>query len=298
MQVHYPCPDCSGEHFAVFHTCRDYLVSGELFELARCRQCQMVITQQPPPANEIGSYYKSEQYVSHSDTKKGVFFRLYHLARYFMLRAKQRLVVQYSHQQTGNLLDWGCGTGYFLRTMQQAGWQVEGIEADSDARNYAHQKFDLPVIAPDSIEQLPDNQYDCISFWHVLEHLHNLAGTITQVKRLLKKPQGIVIVALPNQQSYDAWYYGRYWAAWDVPRHLWHFAPPNIERLMAAHGFHLVHKQTMPFDPFYVSLLSEKYRGKRWGFINGIVQGAISLVKGYLDVNRSSSIIYIFSLNQ
>ncbi|WP_250632903.1 class I SAM-dependent methyltransferase [Rhodoflexus caldus] len=294
MQAHYPCPDCNGEQFAAFHTCRDYTVSGELFTLARCRQCQMVITQQPPPSEKIGSYYKSEDYVSHSDTKRGLFFRLYHLARGWMLQSKRKLVEKYSGKTNGKLLDWGCGTGYFPAAMQQAGWQVQGIEADEDARNYARQKFSLAVFAPEKVTQLPDSQYDCISFWHVMEHLHDLRGTIANIERLLA-PQGIVVVALPNQQSYDAWYYGRYWAAWDVPRHLWHFAPQNIERLMAANGFGLLHKQTMPFDPFYVALLSEKYREKRWGFINGILQGFISLVKGYLNVNQSSSVIYVFS---
>lgn len=294
MQAHYPCPDCNGEKFAAFHTCRDYTVSGELFTLARCRQCQMVITQQPPVSEKIGSYYKSENYVSHSDTRQGLFFRLYHVARSWMLQSKRRLVEKYSGKTSGQLLDWGCGTGYFPATMQQAGWQVQGIEADDDARNYARQKFSLAVAAPEEVAQLSGKQYDCISFWHVMEHLHDLQGTIANIERLLA-PQGIVVIALPNQQSYDAWYYGRYWAAWDVPRHLWHFAPQNIERLMAANGFGILHKQTMPFDPFYVSLLSEKYREKRLGFINGIVQGFISLVKGYLNVNRSSSVIYVFS---
>lgn len=294
MQAHYPCPDCTGEHFAAFHTCRDYTVSSELFTLARCRQCQMVITQHPPDSESIGNYYKSANYVSHSDTKQGLFFRLYHLARRWMLQFKRKLVEKYSGKTNGQLLDWGCGTGYFLSAMRQAGWQVQGIEADSDARRYAQQKFNLSVIANDEIEQLADNQYDCISFWHVLEHLHDLRGTLSDVRRLLA-PQGIVVIALPNQQSYDAWYYGKYWAAWDVPRHLWHFAPQNIERLMAANGFELLYKKTMPFDPFYVSLLSEKYREKPLWFINGALQGFISLIKGYLNVNRSSSVIYIFS---
>lgn len=296
MQAHYPCPDCRGEHFAAFYACRDHAVSGELFNLARCRRCQMVITQQPPPVEAIGKYYQSENYVSHSDTQKGLFFRLYHAVRRLMLHSKKKLVERYTGKSGGNLLDWGCGTGYFLDTMQRAGWKVQGIEADAGAREFARKKFRLPVIAPHQTAHLPDKHYDCISFWHVLEHLHDLTETFAQVQRLLA-PQGILVVALPNQQSYDAWYYGRYWAAWDVPRHLWHFAPHNIERLAGAHGFKLLHKQTMPFDPFYVALLSEKYRGNRFGFVKGILQGVVSLVKGWLNVNRSSSVIYVFSRN-
>lgn len=295
--MQYPCPDCNGEHFAAFHTCRDYTVSGELFTLAKCKRCHMVITLEPPAPEQIGSYYKSENYVSHSDTNKGLFFRLYHIARRWMLGTKRRLIEQQSGKTAGQLLDWGCGTGYFADAMQRAGWQVQGIEADQDARNYARQKFNLSVIAPQEVARLPEKRYDCISFWHVLEHLHDLKGTLTAISRLLA-PGGIVVIALPNHQSYDAWYYGRYWAAWDVPRHLWHFAPHNIERLMAANGFSLRAKQTMPFDPFYVALLSEKYRQKRLGFINGMLEGFISLLKGYADVNRSSSIIYVFSRNQ
>ncbi|MCS6967376.1 MAG: class I SAM-dependent methyltransferase [Cytophagales bacterium] len=293
MSLRYPCPDCEGENFAPFYTCRDYLVSGELFALGKCRSCGMVVTLQPPSPEEMPKYYQSENYISHSDLQRGLFFKTYHFVRKVMLGAKRKLVIQATGKEKGNLLDWGCGTGYFLNAMQQAGWQVQGIEVSDQARAYAREKFGVPVVSPAEIVHLPSHHYHCVTFWHVLEHLHHLENTLAELKRLLA-PGGIAVIALPNQQSYDAWYYGRYWAAWDVPRHLWHFAPPHIERLMNAAGFRLYHKQPLPFDSFYVALLSEKYRGKRLGVINAMVQGLISFLQGYYQVNRASSIVYLF----
>jgi len=287
------CPVCGNHEFIKLHNCKDYTVSGQSFIIVTCGRCGTAITQDAPAQAEIGPYYQSENYISHSDSKTGLFNQLYHTARNFMLRSKCNLVRKVTGRKMGRLLDIGCGTGYFLHTMQKAGWQTTGIEADPGARAYAQQKFGLEVQAPEAMSTLPDAAFQAVSLWHVLEHVHDLEGYLQQIARVLD-PKGALLIAVPNYQSTDAQHYGAHWAGWDVPRHLWHFSPQSMETLLAKYDFSLMDKRTMPFDPFYVSLLSEKYRQNSLGFLSGTWQGLRSLVLGWADVNRSSSVIYVF----
>jgi ubiquinone/menaquinone biosynthesis C-methylase UbiE len=287
------CPVCAHPTFHKYLICRDYTVSQREFTLVQCAQCGFVLTQNAPPAAEIGPYYQAASYLSHSDRKEGLFDRLYHWARARMLHTKRKLVQKVTGKKTGRLLDVGSGTGYFLHTMQAAGWEVAGIEANEAARASTQRKFGLAVQAPEALPQLPPEGYHAITLWHVLEHVHDLNGYLQQLYRLLH-PKGALVIAVPNHQSLDAQHYGPHWAGYDVPRHLWHFAPATLERLLARHGFALLTRQTMPFDPLYVALLSEKYRQSPLGLLRGLFWGGLSLLTGFWQVKRSSSVIYVF----
>jgi 2-polyprenyl-3-methyl-5-hydroxy-6-metoxy-1,4-benzoquinol methylase len=287
------CPVCGHRDFRHLHTCKDYTVSGQSFAVVLCQHCGTALTQNAPGPDQIGPYYQSEDYISHSDTKAGLFNGLYHAARRIMLRQKRELVQRVVGRKAGNLLDVGCGTGYFLATMQRAGWQATGVEADAGARAYAHQKFGLQVLAPEALATLPEGEYQAVTLWHVMEHLHDLDGYLRQMARVLH-PNGALVIAVPNHQSTDAQHYGADWAGWDVPRHLWHFSPKSMEILLAKYEFSLMDKRTMPFDPFYVSLLSEKYRQSSLAPVRGAWQGLRSLVAGLAQVDQSSSVIYVF----
>lgn len=290
--THSECPICASKKLTPFLVCKDYTVSGEKFEIIYCKQCNTGLTQAIPDQESIGEYYKSESYISHSDTKEGLINRLYHFARNFMLKSKHQLVSGATKLQQGTLLDIGSGTGYFLEIMQSKKWQVKGIEADEQARAFALQQFGLVLLPPSQIPELADKQFDAITLWHVLEHIHDLNGTWEQFQRLLKD-DGLLFIAVPNHQSYDAAHYKEYWAAYDVPRHLWHFSPDSIATLAQHHGFQIIDKKIMPFDPFYIALLSEKYSGNSLGLIRGAFHGFIALAQGLLDVNKSSSVIYV-----
>jgi len=290
--IHTECPICSNKNLKPFLVCKDYTVSGEQFEITYCQQCHTGLTQNIPDQASINSYYKAESYISHSDTKEGLINRLYHYARNFMLKSKHGLVSKTSHVQNGSLLDIGSGTGYFLEMMKSKQWQVKGIEADEDARKFAQQQFGLDILPPEELTELPEKQFDAITLWHVLEHLHELNGSWQQFGRLLKDT-GRLFIAVPNHQSYDASHYKAQWAAYDVPRHLWHFSPDSLATLARNHGFQIIEKKIMPFDPFYIALLSEKYAANSVGLIRGAWHGGIALLKGLLNVDKSSSIIYV-----
>ena len=248
------CPVCESESFDNKLICQDHLVSNESFVIVECESCGFQFTNPRPSQANIGKYYQSEQYISHSDSSRSLFDRLYKTVRYFTLRTKRSIVQRYSNK--GHLLDYGCGTGDFLKVCKDSGWDIAGVEPDKRARENAARKLGV-----DLHEELPnnDNKYDAITLWHVLEHVHDLKGTLSQLLTIMKK-EGIMFVAVPNRMSYDAEYYKEYWAAYDLPRHLYHFTSNDIKSLTKKAGAKVIDILPMKLDAFYVSMLSEKNR--------------------------------------
>lgn len=287
------CPLCGGNRFEKAMTCTDHYATGESFDICRCRDCGFLFTWSFPAEEEIGRYYETPDYISHSDTNKGLINHAYHWVRRFMLSRKARLVRHYSGLDRGSLLDIGTGTGYFPHYMKEKGWQVSAVEKSPAARAFAKEHFNLDVNAPDALDRQADKSFDVITLWHVMEHLEHLNETWETLGRILKD-RGILVVAVPNPTSFDAKKYKEMWAAYDVPRHLWHFSPSVMQRFGAKHGFILAQCHPMPFDAFYVSMLSEKYRKSALPFIKGLASGTEGWFSSLAKKERSSSMIYIF----
>lgn len=286
------CPVCHESKLFPICEAKDHTVSHERFSIWECPTCKLRFTQDIPDEQSIGAYYESEDYISHSDTDQGIINRLYQQVRQFTLKQKRRKIEKITKQKTGNLLDIGCGTGDFAATMQASGWKVLGLEPDEKARLIAKEKNQIDVGEPDHLFQLEENRFDVVTMWHVLEHVHRLHEYIDQIRTILK-PDGVLLIAVPNYQSSDAAHYGETWAAYDVPRHLYHFSPETMRRLASDHMFHVEHYGRMPFDSFYVSLLSEKYRGNRVGLISGGWEGFKSYAASLANPQRGSSVLYI-----
>lgn len=287
---HTNCPICDAQQIETIQSIKDHSHTGDEFPLVKCGNCNFHFTQNIPDAASIGPYYKSENYVSHSDTQKGLFFKVYHSVRNYMLKKKRKLVEHSTAKQTGKLLDIGTGTGYFAGTMVNSGWTAEGIEQDPDTRKYASEKFNLTVHDTPELYNLKDDSFDAITMWHVLEHVHDLNDYVKKIHSLLKK-DGKFIVAVPNHTSFDAKHYGSFWAAWDIPIHLWHFHPESMINLMKKHSFKVEKIVPMPFDAAYVSMLSEQY--KSGSKLPGLVKGVWFALKGKLSPEKCSSVIYV-----
>ncbi len=292
MIHHKQCPLCESTDISKNLYCTDHFISKEVFPIGKCLKCGFLFTQDIPDEKEIGSYYESEDYISHSDTAKGFSNKLYHLARNFMLKRKIGIVRKVTGINSGNLLDIGSGTGHFAHAMANAGWQVKGIEINKKAYNYSKQKFGLEIIDPSDIFTLQSASFECITLWHVLEHFHDPFRYVNEIHRLLK-PDGICLIALPNSNSYDAVCYKEFWAAFDVPRHLWHFSPVTFKLFIKNSGLKLCGIRNLPLDVFYISLLSEKYKGSTLSFIQGIIKAIPFFLKSLFRKERSSSLIYI-----
>ena len=365
------CPVCGSAHIERAMTCIDHYASSEAFYLCRCQDCSFLFTQDFPVEAEIGRYYETPDYISHSDTKKGLMNRVYHWVRSYMLGRKARLVVREAHRKEGRLLDIGTGTGYFADAMQKRGWQVEAVERNAQARVFAKEHFNLDIKPDTALQDFAPGSFDVITLWHVMEHLEHLNETWDTLNKLLTekgvliiavpncssydakkygahwakehfnldiKPdtalqdfapgsfdvitlwhvmehlehlnetwdtlnkllteKGVLIIAVPNCSSYDAKKYGAHWAAYDVPRHLWHFTPGTIQKLGAKHEFILAARYPMPFDAFYVSMLSEKYMGRSLSFFRGMLSGTLAWFSALGSKERSSSMIYVFRKKQ
>jgi len=296
MTHHTLCPLCSSSNISLFLECKDHFVSKEVFSLFKCTSCNFIFTQDYPREESIDRYYESDDYVSHDDTAKGFFNRIYRIARNLMLDKKKIIVESNTKKRNGRLLDIGSGTGHFAALMKNNGWEVTGIEPNNKARTYAVKRFGLSILQPKGISDLPENSFDCITLWHVLEHFHEPFKHAAEIKRLLK-PGGTCIVALPNSNSYDAEYYREYWAAYDVPRHLWHFTPRTFELFAVKAGLDFNGIKCLPLDVFYISALSEKYKGTRLFFLAGMIKGLWFAVLSCFNREKRSSLIYFLKKN-
>lgn len=267
---------------------KDYSVSGEHFELLMDESLQLLKTYPQPALSDLPNYYESEDYISHTDSKRSLFEKVYHFIKRKAIRDKVSLIDYWSGEK-GSVLDIGSGTGDFLAEAKQQNWKAVGIEPSDKAKALAKQKG---ICIIDTYPELEDHFFDVITMWHVLEHVPDLEFQIKELKRLLK-PDGVIFIAVPNYKSYDAKYYGKFWAAYDVPRHLWHFSKTAMEKLFAQENLKLKKVQPMWYDSFYVSLLSEKYKTGKMNPFKAFWIGLISNLKGKKSLEYSSH-IYIF----
>jgi SAM-dependent methyltransferase len=292
MVHHDTCPLCSSDKISLHFRCTDHFISRETFGIYKCDSCSFEFTQDYPDITEIGKYYESTDYISHSDTSKGFSNKVYRLTRNLMLIYKRTIVTNLTGLQTGSLLDIGSGTGYFGSAMKNAGWQVKGVEINEKALEYSKSKFGLETEAPEHLKKMISNSFDCITLWHVLEHFHDPFKYTADIIRLLK-PGGLCLIALPNCISFDAAHYREFWAAYDVPRHLWHFSPSTFGNFLEKTGFEIEKIKNLPADVFYISILSERYKGSKFSFPAGMIKGLFFSFLTAFKSGRSSSVIYI-----
>jgi len=284
----------SDNHLKLFLKCKDHTVSRETFSLMLDPNSDMLITFPKPGDSELMKYYESEDYISHTDSKKSILDKVYQIVKNITIRQKVKLI----NSQAGSdksILDIGCGTGDFLYACKNGGWKVKGIEPNDKARNLALKKMNSESFLVKDIQDLLINEkeaYDVITMWHVLEHIPNLDNYISNLKQLLK-PKGTLIIALPNYKSHDAVYYKTFWAAYDVPRHLWHFSRKSIKYIFKKNYFNVSKIIPMKFDAFYVSLLSEKYKSGKSNPIQAFYRGFVSNLKARRTGEYSSLIYFI-----
>lgn len=272
-------------------SCTDYTVSQEVFSLEKCNACGFVITNPRPDDEELSKYYQSDNYISHTDKSTNLIDKVYKTARRFTLQWKLKLVMEHTIEPSSNVLDYGCGTGAFLKLCQNHKLRIAGVEPSSIAREQAQRNTGIEISPTfDSVNGV----FDVITLWHVLEHVGDLNVTIEKLKNLLHK-NGTMFIAVPNLQSHDALQFGAHWAAYDVPRHLWHFSQKTMTRLLENHQLKINQVIPMRLDAYYVSILSEKYlNGKN--DIQNMVFAIIKGLKSNLKAKKTkeySSLIYL-----
>ena len=290
------CPLCGTNRFAKLIECRDHLVSGEVFGIEQCESCGLKMTNPRPLSDHLSRYYQSQDYIAHTDQGNNLVNRLYKIVRFFTLRTKRRLIERFA--DIGSILDIGCGTGAFLRVCRQGGWEIAGVEPDENARQRAAALngtviyADLQDLDAGRPAYRTGRRFQAITLWHVLEHLPDLHGSLAAIKERLAE-KGLLLIAAPNVESYDCRYFKEFWAAYDVPRHLYHFSAATMRRLVEKHQLAVERILPIWLDAFYISLLSTKYRDGKSGYLTSVGAGLRSNASTWTRQNNYSSLIYL-----
>lgn len=283
------CPICSKTEFKNFIVVTDNAVSKESFVIVECENCSFKFTNPRPDAQSIEAYYESEEYISHSNTKTGIINRAYHVVRSITTKQKVELINRYAPAK-GSIMDYGCGTGIFLAACKKDGWEVRGIEPNTRAREAA--SAETGEIIASGLQDVQGEKFEVITLWHVLEHIHKLNETMSQLLESLQE-DGTLVIAVPNADSHDAKEYKENWAAYDVPRHLYHFTQATMKRFLKKHKMKLEEVLPMKFDAYYVSLLSEKHKDGKTHMLNSVLNGYKSNSYAEKNGNDYSSLIFV-----
>ena len=291
METLQHCPACGSTNFEKQFDAKDYTVSQNSFGVVTCATCGLNFTNPRPKADEAGYFYKSDTYISHSDTQKGLVNKLYHAVRNITLKQKVAWI-QADQRGNKNLLDIGCGNGHFLKTCQDSGWNITGMELDPETAARAAALVQ-DKIYPNLVAIPEDKQFELITLWHVLEHVYELDAYFEFFKKRIAS-EGKLLLALPNSKSFDAGYFKEFWAAYDVPRHIYHFNPETIQFVANKHGFKLVKQRGQIFDSFYIALLSNQYRSGSKRLLHSFLLGLWSNILAWAKTGNYSSNVYIF----
>ena len=284
------CPWCGSEKAQINLWLKDEFLSKEDFHICECLSCGLLYTMPRPNKEKIGEYYKSEEYYSHKENKKGFIPRLYESVKKVNLKHKYNLATQ--GLNVGKMLDIGCGVGDFLHTAEAHGWKCTGVEPSENAKAIAKTKTKADIINSEDMEKIPDASFDLITMWHVLEHVDDLKWQIEQLHRLIKT-KGRIVIAVPNYKSYDGQYYKELWAAYDVPRHLSHFNKNVLTKIFKSKHLELVRTDKLIWDAYYISYMSEQYKQHKFPLLKGAIRGCISNCKARRS-KEWSSMVYIF----
>jgi len=284
------CPVCGKSTFSPFLLSSDFFLTKEEYMIVSCNSCGLKFVNPRPDEYEIGKYYESPDYVSHDSGKKNISNFLYRLARNISIKKKFKLVKE--HARGNKLMDIGCGTGEFIFFCQQNGFSVKGIEPGEKPRSFAQTEYKLDVHEEAYLSHLTTQEFDVITLWHVLEHVHHLHERMGKILEILN-PDGTLIIAVPNCDSWDAHYYGKFWAAFDLPRHLYHFTRETMNILSQKHGLKIDRIIPMKLDAFYISLLSEKYAKGKQDYFRAVINGIRSNNFAREDKKNYSSLIYV-----
>ena len=284
------CPWCGSENAQIHLELKDLFLTQEPFKILECKECGLLFTTPRPNKDEIGRYYKSEEYYSHQENKEGFIPKVYEKVKSVNLKNKYGIATE--GKGKGKALDIGCGVGDFLHTMEQHGWDCTGVEPSEDAKVIAKKRIKGQLLSSEEQENLPDSSFDIITMWHVLEHVDDIRWQIQQLHRLCK-PGGRIIIALPNYKSYDGQYYKAEWAAYDVPRHLNHFNKETLIKILEESGLRHVKTEKLVWDAYYISYMSEKYRKHSIPLLRGAFRGLVSNCKAR-KTGEWSSLVYVF----
>lgn len=279
---------------------KDYFLSQEEFELQET-EISGIFKTYPIPEN-LEKYYESKEYISHHQDNGSIKEILYKFLQKFNLNYKKHFLKSVIHHTNKNnykhqvaILDYGCGAGEFVKFISED-FKTFGYEPNENARKFAEQKSPKTIfLSSPTLSEIENESLDIITLWHVFEHIENQQEILDLFYQKLK-PNGKLIIAVPNYTSYDGQKYKEFWAAYDVPRHIFHFSRKGMLTLMNNENWQVEKIAPLLLDSFYISILSEKYKKNPLFWLFGGINGVISNFKA-LKTGEFSSLIYCIRKN-
>ncbi len=221
-----PCEVCGSKRARVLYT-----LPGTRFLTVQCTHCQLGSLWPKPELQELIGFYP-EHYYGNDGRKFSLIVEW--LVR--VVGARHSRFFAGLMPKEGRVLDVGCGRGITLHALMRMGFQTYGFEVSSAAVEGVDSGIQIRVGESLQDAAFPDDFFDEVMLWHVLEHIPAPAATMAEVCRILK-PGGVVIVAVPNFSSWQARWCGPSWFHLDPPRHLYHFPLRGLKRLLENAGF-------------------------------------------------------------
>lgn len=264
---------------------KDHFLTQEIFEIKET-EIPGILKTSPIPEN-LDRYYESKDYISHHQDSGSLKEKLYKLLQKFNLNYKKKILISEIGKEK-KVLDYGCGAGEFIKFIEND-FETFGFEPNEKARSFAKEKTSKTKFIS-SLDEIENNSLDAITLWHVFEHIDNQKDVLNIFRNKLKI-NGLLIIAVPNHTSYDAKHYQEFWAAYDVPRHVFHFSKNGMIKLMNNENWKLEKIKPLLLDSYYISILSENYKKNTLSWFFGGIRGAISNFKA-LKTGEFSSLIY------
>lgn len=284
------CPVCQKTDMTTYTKCDDHMMCQETFTLTKCTTCGLIATNPRQLEKELEKYYEFEDYISHSETNKGLVNRWYHIIKRLNTNKKVTIL----GKEKGCVLEIGSGAGFLLNKCKERGWDTVGVEPNAKARENARASNNIELKESINEVEHKENAFDRVMMWHVLEHVADLDGLFSTINKVLKK-DGKLIIAVPNSNANEIKRYKSHWAAYDVPGHLYHFQKSSIKSIANKYGFEIEKIKPMWFDSFYISMLSEKIKTGKNNYINAISTGLWSNLKALTINGEYSSLVYILT---
>jgi 2-polyprenyl-3-methyl-5-hydroxy-6-metoxy-1,4-benzoquinol methylase len=239
MQNQPVCPLCTATETGLFCVVPQKRAGGpdHSWSIVRCRECGGGWTAPLPDQRQLASFYPPA-YLGDTESRLEQFFsgRLQRTRSWRNELEKVKLVERFIGG--GTILDVGCADGTFLWALNARNWTRHGVEHIKEVVRLVSARMPgLHLTAGDIFaSSLHEGQFDVISLWHVFEHLVEPGRVLDRLFGLLK-PGGWLFIAAPNIDSLQAHLFRQYWFAFDVPRHVFHFSPSSLRRLLARSGF-------------------------------------------------------------
>ena len=253
-----PCPLCGTTDATELLETGVRSITGETYRVVQCSECDLRYTRPLPVPDELEAVYGQDYIIYHSvatTARRPWRLNVDALTSLYMQTLfwdRRRALLG---RRPGRLLDVGCGTGDFLLTLKQRGWNVCGTEF-SDAACAMARARGIPVEQAELASVgFPDRYFDVVTLWHVLEHLEDPFATLAEVRRILRD-DGLLIVEVPNSACLAFRLCKKDWFMLEVPQHVQHFTPHTLRSLLQRAGFEPVYRQNLRFWNFHIDFYS------------------------------------------